>query len=133
MSMSRRARTSPTGTTGSSCSLTTKFYTGDPRSYQAFVASRAGGFESDRQASSNSVNVARAPWSIGLAVYTQTAPDSNGRVDTVYQATANQNVGSTGDNYLIYIYDYPAKKVVSTCSTGTYSSRVCASDGSPGP
>ncbi|MCB2411832.1 DUF6531 domain-containing protein [Demequina sp. TTPB684] len=106
-------------TTGTSCSLTTKFYTGDPRSYRAFVASRPDGHEVDRQVATNSVNVARQAWQVSLDTVSEATPDSNGMVKTTFRATTNQNIGYTNSNYRTYIYDVTASRSIAICTSGT--------------
>jgi len=105
-------------TSGTTCSLTTNFYTGDPRSYQAFVASRPEGYTVDRQVSTNSVSVARAAWQVSLETVSQASPDANHMVKTTFKATTNQNIGYTDKNYRTYLYDLTTKTYLTICTSG---------------
>lgn len=104
---------------GTTCSVSTNFLSGGAHTYIADVA--AGyypedyGTETDIQASSNEVTVARAAWAVTL---TENATTFAAGSSVTLTATANQDTGGTFSSYSIRIYDETTGENVGTCNVG---------------
>jgi YD repeat-containing protein len=106
---------------GATCSGTSSFYTGAPHTYQAEVAYIGASwwqksYATDVQADSNTVTAAREAWTVTLS--SDKTVFAAGQ-DVTLTAHANQDVGNTGTNYAIRIYDTTSGDLVAVCSTGT--------------
>lgn len=89
---------------GTSCTAQVSFASGPARSY---IARSAG-------VVSSSVSIS-LPWSVGL---TQNKAVFAAGEQVTLTATANQNVGSTGGNYKIFIRDVTSDTILNWCSAG---------------
>ena len=109
-----------TCTTGTTCAIAQKFYTGGPHTYIAQVGSL----------SSNTVEVARQAWSVSL---TSASPTVTAGGSTLFTATANQSVSSTNYNYKIYIFSTTLNVLLTVCATGTTCSVNLSAQDTGGP
>ncbi len=100
------------------CSRSTRFYSGGPHTYVAAVGQYHGAYDAsagtadDQQAASNPITAGRAGWAVSLVEDRSVfrAGDS-----VTLTATANQDIGSTNNSYVIYIFDQTANQVVGYC------------------
>jgi RHS repeat-associated protein len=102
-----------------------KVPTGGPQTYVAVVAAATNPSKLDDvvdvQAQSNTVTVARAPWTLSLAV---NSPTFRTKDDGAFTATANQSVGATSGAYGTYIFDLTTGDRIQACS-GYYVGIIC--------
>ena len=95
-----------TCTTGTECTISQSFLTGGVHTYVATV----------NGLTSSQVTVSRAAWTAAL-----TADKTQFKVgeSVTFTATANQNVGNTGTNYRVYIFDKSTGNRLASCASGT--------------
>lgn len=101
-------------TSGTSCAVTTTFLAGAEHRYLATV----------RGLSSNEVVLFRSAWTVSLTV---NKPEFIKGESVTFSASANQNVGSTGGNYRLAIYDKTTGSRLTSCSTGSACSITTSS------
>jgi RHS repeat-associated protein len=102
-----------------SCTVTTSFSTGPAHTYRAYIAqnySLAAG-PSAMQATSNDVVVARAAWSVSLAVDTTTFAAGE---HVTLTAVPNQNVAAS-PAYLLFVVDVTTGAYLGYCGRDNYN------------
>ncbi|MGL5857281.1 MAG: DUF6531 domain-containing protein, partial [Angustibacter sp.] len=92
-----------------SCRVQTRFFTGGPHTYEAYVADIA---MSDVQATSNQVSAERAAWTVAL---TSDRSVFKAGEQVTLTARANQNIGATGGSYRVLIRDVTTGAWVKVC------------------
>lgn len=94
---------------GLSCTTSARFYTGGPHQYQAVVSRTSNNVgwatQFDVQATSNEVSASRAPWSITIQTSIPADAPITPGMPFSFGANANQDVGLTNNNYMIYLDD----------------------------
>ena len=101
-----------TCTTGSSCSFSSTFPSGDARSYAARVVLESNGTV---LAESAPVMVSRQPWAVDLASSSTTLQAGQTARLT---ATTNQHLDRTEGAFALYIFDRTSETLLGTCTTG---------------
>ena len=99
-------RTLKSCTTGTACAVATTFASGPAHTYVAKVLTLV----------SAPVTLTRAPWNIILTSDRSTFLPGE---EVTLTATANQDVGYTGGNYQIYIFDNTSGALLTTCAGGS--------------
>jgi hypothetical protein len=106
---------------GVTCSTSASFYNGGPHTYSARVTSLVSQCcpsyspGTDIQATSVELSASRETWTVSL---TQDKTVFAAGDHVTLTATANQNVGNTGNSYWIFITDLTTGQVVTYCDTG---------------